>query len=46
MRKYSENRVINELGDAFDWIEDTMNQLEKVRLLLHRVQYNLLEGEE
>ena len=46
MKKYSEERIINELNDAFYWIEDSMKQLEMVRLLLHRVEFNLLEGEE
>jgi hypothetical protein len=45
MKKYNEARIINELGDAIDWIEQAMDELETTRLLLHRVQFNLLEGE-
>ena len=44
MKKYNDMRIINELGDAFDWVEEAMKELEKVRLLLHRVQYNMLEA--
>ena len=46
MERYSDMRMINELGDAFWMIEDVANELEKIRMILHNLQLNMVETSE
>ena len=46
MERFSDMRIINELGDAFYMVEDVMNELEKIRMILHELQLNVVETSE